>query len=155
MLADVLAAQARLNRMARSVDAEAPWLTPGARELDSQTLATWFDHGGCRTAGGRTLLELVCQAVWACEPADVSLLHVLFYIRSAGSLETLTDSEGGAQEARFVGGSQRIALRMAEELGPDVVRLSTPVRSISWSADGVEVEGVTARAGRSSRCRRR
>ena len=145
VLADVLQAQARLNRLARTVDVEAPWLTPDARELDSQTLATWLSRGGCRTAGGRTLLDLVCQAVWACEPADVSLLHVLFYIRSAGSLEVLTDSEGGAQEARFAGGSQRISLRMAEELGPEVVRLSTPVRSIAWSADGVEVEGVRAR----------
>jgi monoamine oxidase len=146
VLLDVQQAQMRLNRLSRQVDPEAPWLTPGARALDSQTFATWIERGGCRTAGGRTLLEIVCQAVWACEPADVSLLHVLFYIRSAGSFEVLTDSEGGAQEARFVGGSQRIALRLAEELGSDVVRLSTPVRSIAWSADGgVSVAGVSAR----------
>jgi monoamine oxidase len=59
--------------------------------------------------------------VWAAEPADVSLLHVLFYVRSAGGWEALISTEGGAQEARFVGGSQRVAQRMAEELG-DVVR---------------------------------
>ena len=56
-------------------------------------------------------------------PRDVSLLHVLFYIRSAGSLEILTDTEGGAQQDRIVGGSQLISLRMAEQLGPTVVEL--------------------------------
>jgi monoamine oxidase len=143
VLLDTLQAQTRLNRMSRRIDPEAPWLAPDARVLDSQTLATWLQHA-CRTRGARSLLELVCQAVWACEPADVSLLHVLFYIRAAGSMEALTDSEGGAQESRFVGGSQRIALRMAEELG-DVVRLRTPVRSIGWDDDGVTVEGVRGR----------
>nr|MDQ5808000.1 flavin monoamine oxidase family protein [Actinomycetota bacterium] len=144
VLLDVVQAQKRLNRMAQRVSLEEPWRTPDARELDSKTFATWLDRG-CRTAGGRELIELVCQAVWACEPADVSLLHVLFYIKSAGSLEALTDSEGGAQEARFVGGSQRVAQRMAEELGPDRIRLSTPVRRIEWSADGVTIGDVRAR----------
>ncbi|HWT95542.1 MAG TPA: flavin monoamine oxidase family protein [Solirubrobacteraceae bacterium] len=144
-LADVGLAMARLNRMARRIDPVAPWLSADARELDSQTFATWLSRGGCRTRGGRTILEITIQAVFACEPADLSLLHVLFYIRSAGSLEALTDTEGGAQELRFVGGSQRVAERMAEELGPSVVRLASPVRSIAWSADGVEVEGLRAR----------
>jgi monoamine oxidase len=143
-LADTLQAQARLNRLARRVDPEAPWLAADARRLDEQTFATWIRRN-LATRGGRTFMEIVCQGVWACEPADVSLLHILFYIRSAGSLEALTESEGGAQEARFVGGSQRLALRMAEELGPDVVRLSAPVRRIAWDAGGVTVEGVRGR----------
>jgi monoamine oxidase len=146
ILLDVLQAQKRLNRMAQRVVLEEPWRTPDARELDSQTFATWMTgRGGCRTKGGREFIELVCQAVWACEPADVSLLHVLFYIKSAGSLEALTDSEGGAQEARFVGGSQRVSLRLAEELGPERVLLSTPVRRIEWGDDGVTVGDVRAR----------
>jgi monoamine oxidase len=146
VLADVGLAMARLNRLARRVDPVAPWLSPRARELDAQTFATWLAHGGCRTRGGREILEITIQAVLACEPADLSLLHVLFYIRSAGSLEALTDTEGGAQELRFVGGSQRVAERMAEELPAGVLRLSSPVRSIAWAENGgVEVCGVPAR----------
>jgi monoamine oxidase len=143
VLGDIQQAQWRLNRMARAIDCEAPWLAPGARDLDSQTFATWLGRN-VRTSGGRAMLELVCQAVWACEPADVSLLHILFYIRSAGSLEALTETAGGAQEARFVGGSQVLAQRMAEALG-DAVRLGTPVRRIAWDGDGADVEGVRAR----------
>lgn len=145
VLADVGLAMARLNRLARRIDPVSPWLSPRARELDAQTFATWLARGGCRTRGGREILEITIQAVFACEPADLSLLHVLFYIRSAGSLEALTDTEGGAQELRFVGGSQRIAERMAEELPAGVLRLGTPVRSVAWASDGVEVCGVRAR----------
>ncbi len=145
VLADVQQAMVRLNRMAQRVVLEEPWRTPDARALDSRTFATWLDDRGILTKGGRELLELTVQAIWACEPADVSLLHVLFYVKSAGGLEALTDSEGGAQEARFVGGSQRVSLRMAEELG-DRVRLSTPVRRIGWSGgDAVTVGDVRAR----------
>ena len=79
-----------------------------------------------RTEVARDILRLAIIGVWAAEPRDVSLLHVLFYIRSAGSLEILTDTEGGAQQDRIVGGSQLISLRMAEQLGSTVVELCDP-----------------------------
>jgi monoamine oxidase len=145
ILLDYEQARRRLDRMARTVPTETPWTAPKAREWDSVTFHTWLHGPGCRTKGGRLFFELICQAVWAVEPADVSLLHVLFYIRSAGSIDDLIGTEGGGQERRFVGGSQRVSLRMAEELGPERIRLSTPVRSISWDDDGVTVEDVRAK----------
>ena len=139
VLLDYEQARARLDRLARTVPAEAPWTAPDARELDSQTFHTWLRRA-CRTQGGRFFFEVICEAVWAAAPADVSLLHVLFYVRSAGSWDDLIWTEGGAQERRFHGGSQQVALRMAEELGDGVVRLLSPVRSIAWSEEGVEVD---------------
>jgi len=143
VLVDVQQAQSRLDAMARRIDAEAPWRSPRAVKLDGVTFATWLRRGVV-TSGARELLSIACRAVWAAEPRDISLLHFLFYVRSAGGLDDLLATEGGAQEARFVGGSQLLSLRMAGELG-DAVRLSTPVRSVRWSAEGAEVEGVTAR----------
>ena len=87
------------------------------------------------------LLGLGIEAVWAAQPEDMSLLHVLFYIHSAGSLERLFDTEGGAQQDRFVGGSQLVPIRMAEGLGEDRIVLSAPVRRIEHGADGVTVHG--------------
>jgi monoamine oxidase len=87
---------------------------------------------------------VACHAVFAVEPSELSLLHVLFYAASAGGWDDLLDTEGGAQQDRIVGGSQRISLRMAEELG-DRVRLSTPVRAIRTEADGVVAADVRAR----------
>src|SRR4051794_27592740 len=129
VLVDVQQAQTRLDRLARRVPLDAPWEAPTAARLDSQTMATWMRRN-MATRSGRLLLELGVEAVWAAQPDEMSLLHVLFYIHSAGSLELLFDTEGGAQQDRFAGGSQRIALRLAEELGEGTVHLGAPVRRI-------------------------
>jgi monoamine oxidase len=148
VLVDVERAQRRLNRLSRRVPLDAPWEAPGAERLDGQTAASWLRRN-LGTSGGRMLLELGIEAVWAAQPEDLSLLHVLFYIHSAGSLEMLFETGGGAQQDRFVGGSQLIALRMAEELGDRVV-LSAPVRRIDHGPDGLTVhsDGRVARGRR-------
>ncbi len=135
---EVGAAMRRLNRMAAQIDPASPWTASKAPRWDSETFATWMRRR-VRTQAARDILRLAIIGVWAAEPEDVSLLHVLFYIRSAGTLEILTDTEGGAQQDRIVGGSQLISLRMAEELGDGVVELSSPVRRLEHGPDGVGV----------------
>ena len=149
VLLDVERAQRRLNRLAKKVPLDAPWEAPGADRLDGQTAATWMRRN-LATKSGRMLLELGIEAVWAAQPEDLSLLHVLFYIHSAGSLEMLFDTEGGAQQDRFVGGSQLLPIRMAESLGEERLALGAPVRRIRHSGEGVTVEadGTTVRAKR-------
>jgi monoamine oxidase len=150
VLVDVERAQRRLNRLARRVPLHAPWEAPNAAKLDGQTAATWMRRN-LATKSGRMLLELGIEAVWAAQPEDLSLLHVLFYIHSAGSLELLVDTEGGAQQDRFVGGSQRIPIRMADELGGERLVLGAPVRRIEHAADGgvtVHADGAVARGRR-------
>ena len=144
-LADFGQAQWKLDRMARKVPPDAPWTAPKAKEWDSQTLWSWMRRN-VYTQGARDALSLGVEAVWAVQPEDLSLLHVLFYISSAGGLDALWDTEGGAQDSRVVGGSQLISIRMAEELGDRVV-LDAPVRRIAYEpdrvtvhADGIEVE---------------
>jgi monoamine oxidase len=149
-LADLEQARARLDRMAREVPLEEPWMAPRAASWDSQTFATWVQRN-TRTEGARRLFELATEAVWAAEPSDVSLLHVLFYTRSGGGFNTLVGTGGGAQQDRFHGGSQRIALLMAAELGAGQVRLGVPVRAIEHSESGVTLHapaGLVVRARR-------
>ena len=148
-LAEVALVMKRINRMAAQVPPEAPWHAPKAAAWDSQTFESWMRRN-VRTALARDILRLAIIGVWAAEPRDVSLLHVLFYIRSAGSLEMLVDVEGGAQEARVVGGTQLISERVAAELGADSVVLSSPVRSISREDGAVRLssDAVTVRARR-------
>ena len=149
LLADFGQAQWKLDRMAKKVPPEAPWTAPRAQEWDSQTLWSWMRRN-VYTEGARESLSLAVEAVWAAQPEDLSLLHVLFYIASAGGLDALWDTEGGAQDSRIVGGSQLISIRMAEELGDRVV-LDSPVRRIRYGddrvaveADGLSVEGRRA-----------
>jgi monoamine oxidase len=139
VLADVGQAQVKLDRLAKKIPVEAPWTAPNARKLDSQTFWSWMQRN-VYTAGGKQLIELSVQAVWAAEPADVSLLHILFYIKSAGGFDLLLDTEGGAQQDRFVGGSQRISIALAERLGGDqTIRLNSPVRRIDHRDDQVTI----------------
>jgi len=129
----------RLNRMAREVPLDKPWTAPKAAEWDSQTFQSWIDRN-LFTDDSRNLLQLAVEAVFSAHPRDLSLLGVLFYIHSGGSLEMLLNTEGGAQEARIVGGSQRIALAMAAELGERVL-LNSPVLRIEHGEQGVTLRG--------------
>lgn len=146
-LLDVARAQFRLDRLASTVDPEAPWRTPNAAALDGQTLQSWIART-VRTRGGRRFLALACQAIWACEPSELSLLHALFCIRSAGGLSALTDFEGGAQQDRLAGGAYGLATKLAAELGA-ALRLAAPVQRIEHDDAGVTVaveDGTTWRA---------
>ena len=146
VLTDLVQARIRLDRMARAVPPAAPWTAVRAEHWDGQTMWSWIRQATV-TRGARALLQLAVEAVWAAHPADVSLLHVLFYTRAAGGFDDLVGTAGGAQQDRFVGGSQDIALRLAAALGPAVV-LEAPVRRIEQRGDAVTVaaDGVTVAA---------
>ncbi|WP_037311201.1 flavin monoamine oxidase family protein [Amycolatopsis orientalis] len=148
-LLDVAQAQSRLDRLARAIDTRTPWRGPNAQALDGRTLRSWIDRTAW-TRGGRRFLTLACQAIWACEPSELSLLHALFYVKSGGDLSALTDVEGGAQQDRLDGGAYGLATRLADRLG-DALRLDAPVRRIEQDGSGVVVtvdDGTAWRAGR-------
>src|SRR6476659_2584446 len=146
-LADMAQAQTRFDRLARRVPHEAPWAADRADEWDSITFESWIQRNA-RTDKARSLLRLYSEAVFAAEPRDFSLLHALFYTHSGGGVDALAGVRNGAQQDRYVGGSQRVPLRLAEELGSDIVRLGAPVRRIEQRADRVTVlaDGVLASA---------
>jgi monoamine oxidase len=147
-LADAGRVIAALDRAARQVPVEAPWQAPGAAAADGRTLADW-GRRNARTRIGRFTVEAFSRGVLACEPGEVSLLHALFYLSAAGGFRQLTETSGAAQQDRFAGGSQLIAIRAAEELGADTVRLGEPVSRIEQGPSGVTAfaAGVVA-AGR-------
>jgi monoamine oxidase len=84
------------------------------------------------------------QTVWGAEPREMSLLYVLAYVAGAGNAEVagsvlrLITTPGGAQESRFVGGSQRVPQLVAKKLGAQVV-LRSPVRRIEQGRGRVVV----------------
>jgi monoamine oxidase len=134
-LLDVYRALRKLNRLSSRIDPEAPWRSPDAARLDATSFAAWIDRS-MLSAKAKRLLALVGRTAWGAEPAEMSLLHIAFYLRAAGSFELLTDVEGGAQQDRFVGGSQEVAIRVAEALG-DRVKLGSPVLRIEHGPDAV------------------
>jgi monoamine oxidase len=140
----------KIDSMAKTVPLEAPWTAASAQDWDGQTFET-FKRANALGTGATSLLDLGIEAVFACEPRDISLLHVLFYVHSAGNEQTpgnferLINTANGAQDSRFVGGSQLISIKMAQQLGKRVL-LNQPVRRITQARGGVTVttEHLTA-----------
>jgi monoamine oxidase len=143
VMVDYGQADLRLKRLIKRVDPDAPWDGEDAERLDEQSFASWMRRTA-KTKTAREALTTAIRAVFSVEPADVSLLHVLFYAAAAGGWDDLLDTEGGAQQDRLAGGTQQLSVRMAEELG-DRVELSTPVRAIRSDAEGVAIGEFTAR----------
>lgn len=131
----------RFTRLANKVDLERPWDSPRAHMLDGQTFETWIRRN-LRTPTGRDYFRTACEAVFAAGPADLSLLHALFYARSSDDLEYLISTNRGAQQDRVVGGSVRVAEELAARLG-DHVRLGQVVQRIDQRGEQVVVRTLT------------
>ncbi|HEX2893092.1 MAG TPA: flavin monoamine oxidase family protein [Marmoricola sp.] len=136
-LVDLGQGLARFTRLANRVSLTEPWESPDAEELDGQTFESWVRRN-LRTPIGRAYFRIACEAVFAAETKDLSLLHALFYCHSGTDLETLLSVDRGAQQDRIVGGSVRIAEAMAASLG-ERVRLGSVANWIEHDHRGVHV----------------
>jgi monoamine oxidase len=134
----------RLTALSNSIDPDSPWTHPNAETLDAMTLQTWLDS---HTDGAMAFMVSLIRSVFCAEPADLSFLFCLFYLRSGGNLEELTTFRNGAQQRLFVGGVHQLSQRMADQLGERVL-LNSPVALIEQDVEGVAVScpGATFRA---------
>lgn len=127
-----------LGQMASVIDVNAPWKAPSAKTWDSQTFSSWLDSRNL-SASAQSLLEVATTSVWSAEPGEMSLLYVLSYIASAGNATEpgqflrLISTAGGAQDSRINGGTQLLAIKLAERIKKQKAKIhfSTPVRRIS------------------------
>ncbi|MGN6721104.1 MAG: flavin monoamine oxidase family protein [Marmoricola sp.] len=128
---------ALLDELALSVDVTHPWNTPRFAEWDGQSAAQFF-AANTDDLDARARLALTIHGLWCTEPEEISIFHVLFYIRAAGSYTELMETHDCAQDRRFVAGADGPARAVAATLG-ERVRLNAPVRSIECEADRVVV----------------
>lgn len=130
---------AKLNEMSRKVPSKAPWTAPDAAALDKLSVGDWMAEQGVGLVD-RVGFNATMSLTYGSTPAGMGLLHYLALINTSDcNLESLEGIKDGAQETRFVGGSQILSTRMAEILG-DRVKLSVPVRRIvGWDRDVVEL----------------
>lgn len=138
----------KLDGLSKQVPLDAPYEAPEARAWDGMTVESW-KQANVHTEAARTSLDFAVRAIFGAEPADISFLHFLFYLRSGDGLMRLASVEGGAQQDRFLGGAQLVCNRVAEEF-PDIIRYGSPVHAITQDDRGVEVtyEGGQVRAER-------
>jgi len=135
---------ARMNRMAAEIRVDAPWSHPRASTWDATTLGAWVRANTLSSGQILKLLQCWTEPTFGADPDELSLLFVLHYVacsgdeQHVGTFERNSEVAGAAQERRFVGGSQLVPLRLADQLG-DAVALAAPVRRIEQGPDAVLV----------------
>ncbi len=140
-------ADSKLDALAKQLDPEAPWAHLDAAELDSITFEAWLQRE-VRDEMARDLLRSWLAGGFLAKPAHTfSLLQGLWMIAGAGGTFELFEPEQ-CLAYRVVGGSQLIAIRLAERLGERVV-LEAPASEVRWTDGGVEIDAgpLQVRAG--------
>jgi monoamine oxidase len=136
-LADVGEMQERFKEMADEIPLDEPWRAAEAAAWDAQTVDAWL-VANSKTEVGLGYWRTLVPALFSAEASEMSLLHFLFYCRSGGTIDRLVATSGGAQESRLQGGSQQLALRLADRLS-GVVQLGAPVTTIRQDDGGVKI----------------
>jgi monoamine oxidase len=143
ILPDAAQLQTRIDQMSTQVPVDAPWTADKAREWDALSVDQWLRENSANP-DVRNLLLSYLQPAFGSDGLDMSLLFFLWYVATAGNasnpgtFERSSSTADGAQDSRFVGGSQLVPLRLASRLGSRVA-LSAPVRTIRQHADHVVV----------------
>jgi monoamine oxidase len=139
----------KIDALAAKVPVDAPWTMKDAATYDGQSAETWVRANTTTPQQAVNIVDLFFNSGYGGIAAEVSMLYVLAQVAgmgdadNVGTIERGISSEEGAQESRFVGGSQQLAIRAAGHLGNQVV-LNAPVRAIDQSGDRAV---VTADAG--------
>lgn len=126
ILPDAAVLQSQLDQWASEIDVAAPWDHPRAQEWDSITLGDYIRGHTLNAQGMETLIRCWTQPGFGADPDQLSLLFVIHYIACSGNetnpgtFERNSDTANGAQERRFIGGSQLIPRRLARQLGSRV-----------------------------------
>jgi monoamine oxidase len=133
-----------LDQMATQIDVNSPWTAADAASWDAQTLQS-FVEAHSTTPQFRELIPAATRPIFGAEPRELSLLFTVFYIaasgneQNVGTFERNFNTRMGAQQDRFDGGTQLVALRVAKRLGKKRVLLKQAVRRIVQEKHGVTV----------------
>lgn len=138
---DLVQSSLRLKWMMRSISVEGPWTHKHAREWDRSSFADWVNRT-CRTKAAWTVFEAICRSIFCAEPHQISLLFVLFYLKSGEGLDRLISAaDGGAQNLLFHGGAHQIAARLAQPIS-DRIQFDCPVTAIDQSGAEIVVRSA-------------
>ncbi len=139
-----------IDALARNLSKEEPWAHARAAGWDATTLDA-MRRSVMWSADARGVMDAAMRTIFGAESGELSLLHALAYMRSAGSLNNLIATEGGFQHDRIAGGAQAISVAMAAALGGDRVHLGRPVTRVTHDAAGVTVRDALGEDWRARR----
>jgi len=116
------------------VDAERPWTSANAAELDRRTLASWISALDASPLGKQAMYTMM-MADNGVVPEWQSYLGNLAMVKGGGLEKYWTESE----VYRCKGGNQQLATRLVTAIGPPRVMTRTTVTAIAVTDRGVRV----------------
>ena len=122
---------ATLDQLAAEIGAEEPWAHPKAAELDAISFREWLKQQSDDQEAIDNVSIYVASGMLTKPSHTFSTLQAVLMAASAGSFSNLVD-EDFILDRRVVGGMQSVSLKLAEELGEDLI-LDSPVRTLEWA----------------------
>ena len=122
---------------------DAPWTAPNAAEWDRQTLDTWLRANTSGSDEFMAVVSAATEAIFGCEPRELSLLYTLFYIAASGNeqnpgtFERNFNTAGGAQEQPLRRAARSRSRCDGRARSAAASCSNAPVRSIAQTASGV------------------
>lgn len=127
-----------LDPLAATVDADKPWLTPGAAALDVRTIQSWID-GLDADANTKRAVWVNQSADNGVDPSNASLLGQLAAIKGGGLDKYWTQTEAW----RCKGGNWKLAKKFAAEIGDGRIRTKCEVQRIEALEDKIIVRTIS------------
>jgi monoamine oxidase len=129
--AEMEAAFAALTVESEPIEADRPWTSPGAAQLDRQTIGDWIARLQVSDLT-RKLIAVMLGSDNAVANGQASYLAMLTTIKGGGGERYWSDSE----VYRCAGGNDQLARHLAEAIGAQRIQLGTPVAEVRYDASG-------------------
>lgn len=129
----------KLDELALAINLKQPWETPNAKELDGETFRSWLNKKSSSSEIAEFTGRYLAGNFMGADASDVSLLQLLFYIKSGNGFDSLNDVEGGAQQDRAIGGLEYIAEKLADDFGQQNIYYNQAVKHIKYSGECVQI----------------
>ncbi|MFZ4099258.1 MAG: flavin monoamine oxidase family protein [Chlamydiia bacterium] len=132
---EIDATLALLGDLLKQVPAATPWTAPLAAAWDAMTFQSWLNEA-LTTDLAKTFFRLMVNQGFSTEPEQISLLQMLWFLQTSHGVPPW--ASGGSQPLRVEGGTQGVAIRLAEKLGKALV-MGQPVTAVQQDEQGVVV----------------
>lgn len=142
-IADAKLAVRTLNRRAEYVHLQEPWKSVDAHKFDMESFGDWI-HRNTRTAWARDFLRTAFQVAIGANVDEVSALHLIFLIASAGSSERFLAGALGHDRLVIPDGFHALVEDLAWEMRERVL-LKEKVVLVENSAHDVGLRTETSR----------
>jgi len=88
--------QWQLDYYASKINLEDPFSSPNAVKFDAVNLKEWVVKRLGKNSDVFKVFECATDTIFGLDMEEMSCLHALFYIKSAGNLDMLINGKGGA-----------------------------------------------------------